>query len=279
MTFDESAAELNLRSWAFAAEYHQRASAGVLEALARRDQFVDPLVEKWFDGLSNDCLLHLFCGDAKESISLALRSAPAARLMGVDFNPVSVLAGRSLMRALGVSGEIDCAEVGRWLQSAASEHDQVLMTLGSLWWISDLPRMLESLAHLSKRGTGLTIWDFDDAVVFGRISGSTPSIVEWPDGVEDYYGDGRVALPGIMRRNLSAMPNPYPVRQYLRSVESTVEAIQRTGWFVHDVDRIRGVFGERYDQSWIPIEGGRFVPPASNPSETHSVIIRATLRL
>lgn len=133
----------------------------------------DAIVEAELGKLAGQRVLHLQCHIGDDTIALAQRGA--AEVVGVDFSPAAIAGARGLAAELGVTNvrfvEAEVYAAPDVLAAEAASFDRVFVTWGTIWWLPDVARWAQVVAHFLRPGGRLYFADahpaalvFDDAV-------------------------------------------------------------------------------------------------------------------
>lgn len=208
---------MNAVSWSYAnkkfnarkGDYAQRIRDGYILPGA----FVDILKPS-----HDDRILHLMCNDGREAAALSFRYGP--RLVGVDFSSEAIKFARSLNDQLRLSNNFVNAEILEYLSGATKvSHNKIMLTLGSLRWITNLDQFFLLCAARLSVGGYLILWDFHPLVqcidhdrhVINAFP-FEPRVFVRQDGVRDYTGrDDWYHLFDRIPDYSDRFVNPHPV--------------------------------------------------------------------
>ena len=163
---------LNRANWDERVPIHIRSKAydlGPLRAGHGRLHVIEEAELGPVDGLR---VLHLQCHFGRDTLTLAQRGAD---VVGLDFSEPAIAAARELARELGLDGRARFVAADVYDAPAAipdaHAFDLVYVTWGALWWLPDMRRWAQVVAHFLKPGGRLYLADghpsayvFDDAV-------------------------------------------------------------------------------------------------------------------
>lgn len=123
-------------------------------------------------------LLHLQCHFGLDSLSWARLGA---RVTGVDFSARAIAGARSLAAELGLPAGFVRCDVLELPACLAGDFDIVYTSRGVLWWLPDLARWAEVVAHFLRPGGRLYLTEAHPfALVFDDAPGVTDLRVRHP---------------------------------------------------------------------------------------------------
>ena len=209
-------------------------------------------IRKIMPGLKGKRVVHLFCNDGREVLSLERLGAHAT---GVDFSGPAIAWALRTRSTLGFDATFYCEEVLRWLSACPrSQFDIIYLSQGSLWWIADLERFLFDAARILKPNGALfwidfhpTINDFDKRM---RLLGRTKwhgQIRKQRTGIVDYVGDTS-RLIGIPRTStgIKGFNNRYPVYEFIWSTHDITQSAAAAGLEIARSIELPYLVGERW---------------------------------
>ncbi len=168
-------------------------------------------------------VLHLQCHFGRDSLTLAQRGAD---VVGLDFSEPAIAAARVLASDLGLEARARFVAADVYDAPAAipdaHAFDLVYVTWGALWWLPDVRRWAEVVAHFLKPGGRLYLAD------------GHPSAFVYDDEVPDprrHARPVRALLPSpgaaarrharLRRRHRAAARTPRPCSGCIRSARSS----------------------------------------------------------
>jgi hypothetical protein len=160
------------------------------------------------------------------------------------------------------------------MNSCSKSFDIVLLTLGSLWWIEDLPSAFAKIATNLVAGGKIIIFDFHP--FSHSLAGDLTIQKDYPfecrmtyhhSGILPYALDEEgFRMPRLTSASrLSTIVNPFPVTDYKWSLQSIVEAIAGVGGKVDHLLEFPYVWGERYFDALIEKRPMEFSVPDGLP--------------
>ncbi|MBR0657364.1 class I SAM-dependent methyltransferase [Plastoroseomonas arctica] len=164
---------LNLASWEERTALHVGPRGYDLSSHRAGHGRLDRIVEAELGSVAGLRILHLQCHIGHDSIALAQRGA--AEVLGVDFSPAAIAAARGLAAEVGATQarfiEADIGALPGLLPAEAGIFDLAFVTWGTIWWLPDIRRWAEVIAHFLRPGAALYFADahpaalvFDDGV-------------------------------------------------------------------------------------------------------------------
>jgi 2-polyprenyl-3-methyl-5-hydroxy-6-metoxy-1,4-benzoquinol methylase len=107
------------------------------------------LVREELGEVSGKSLLHLQCGVGLDTLSWARLGA---RVTGVDLSEDAIALAHSLTQETGLDARFVCTDIYELSQVLDDRFDIVFTWGGVLYWLSDLGRWAEIIAHFLKPG-------------------------------------------------------------------------------------------------------------------------------
>ena len=137
-------------------------------------------------------VIHLQCHIGKEVLSLAQRGA---EVVGIDFSPAAVIAGRSLAAELGLADRarfVECNVYDAPEAVGEAQFDLVLVTWGAIYWLPDVRTWARVVAKFLRPGGLFYIAEgHPSALVFDD---ATPGIKDRPGSFAPYFQTGPIAI-------------------------------------------------------------------------------------
>jgi SAM-dependent methyltransferase len=148
-------------------------------------------------------VLHLQCHIGFDSVSLARRGA---RVVGVDFSPVSLEKARALARRCGVDVEFLEAEATALPRELHNRFDLVYATIGVISWIDDIRAWMRSAEAALRPGGRLLLVEIHP--LYNTVARTDPLELDFPyahDGPRAYDEAGSYAGPGLQVASTEAI--------------------------------------------------------------------------
>jgi SAM-dependent methyltransferase len=224
---------LNARSWDYANHAFNQRKGDYVAAMGRGEEVVPPELFAELGPNGTDHILHLMCNDGREAAYISRISG--ARFDGVDFSAEAIDYARNLNTELGLSNRFTTDDVLYLLNQPAPDtsYTKVLMTLGSLRWVADIPSLLRGIHNRVAAGGLVVVWDFHPVVAC--LGADARWTRDYPlksytyhrsFGVVDYTGDPSAYR--MVARNTaadSAYDNPHRVYFSEHPLSSIITAI------------------------------------------------------
>ena len=158
---DKANIAANKRSWNETAEVHATTYVENLKSRIAAPDFTtfDDVEKKIFAelGLQGKDVAQLSCNNARELI--AVKKAGAGRCVGFDISDKFIAQGRELVRAAGVSVELECTNLYDISHDYDASFDVIYVTVGAVGWLPDLSAYFEIIARLLKPGGRLFMYE------------------------------------------------------------------------------------------------------------------------
>ncbi|WP_210237810.1 class I SAM-dependent methyltransferase [Aliirhizobium smilacinae] len=156
-----SVTSANKAAWEASAYLHKSGDgwARLIEAASQPgfsvlDDTVTELLRKYH--VEGRCAVQVGCNNARELISLA--SLGGVPMLGIDQSPSFLAQGRELADAAGL--ELNVLEANIYdLPKSVGRFDLVLITIGVLSWMPDLPEFFRAISGLMDDGAVLVIYE------------------------------------------------------------------------------------------------------------------------
>jgi SAM-dependent methyltransferase len=156
MASDQDWRSANRANWDERVAIHLRAEAYEVESLRAGRGRLNPIEEAELGPLDGLRVLHLQCHFGRDSLILASR---CAEVVGLDFSAPAIAAARRLAAELGLAGRARFVEADLYDAPAAIAEpggfDLVFVSWGALYWLPDIRRWAEIVAHFLKPGGAL----------------------------------------------------------------------------------------------------------------------------
>jgi SAM-dependent methyltransferase len=107
--------------------------------------------------VSGKSLLHLQCHFGLDTLSWARLGA---QVTGVDFSPKAIEAARSIADECVIPATFVLSDLYSLPENLTGTFDVVFTSYGAIYWLPDLPRWAEVIAHFLKPGGAFHIVDF-----------------------------------------------------------------------------------------------------------------------
>jgi SAM-dependent methyltransferase len=153
-----AATQLNSVSWETANRHfnqHKGDFATVLRSGSY--QYPEPVLEA-LDLQPQTSVLHLLCNDGREAAAWSM--ARSCLVRGIDVSLAALEFARQLNDELSLSNDFVADDAVSFLESDARCYDRIVLTLGSIRWIPDLPRLMHLSHERLNRSGSLVLWDF-----------------------------------------------------------------------------------------------------------------------
>jgi SAM-dependent methyltransferase len=158
-------------------------------------------------GVEGKDLLHLQCHFGIDTLSWARLGA---RVTGVDFSDEAIALARSIAAELGLDARFVHSMVENLPDNLDGDFDVVYTSRGAIWWLSDLARWAEVIAHFLRPGGIFYIAEFHPVLQTLDEDASEPR-VRWP-----YF--------------YRAEPFAFPVHGSYADPGATIDADVEYGW-------------------------------------------------
>lgn len=122
-------------------------------------------------------LLHLQCHFGLDTLSWARRGA---EVTGVDFSDRAIELARSLAAELGIPARFVHSDVYALPEVLRGEFDIVFTSYGVLWWLPDLRRWADVVAHFLKPGGLFSLVEFHPFAAVFESEGVTDLQPRYP---------------------------------------------------------------------------------------------------
>lgn len=141
---EESAVEVNRRTWNRWARWHSRSQYYDLERFVQGWRTLDDVELAGFPDVEGRTLLHLQCQLGTESLSWAERGAIVT---GIDFSEQAIRTARGLSERTGISARFLVADVLDLPHDLDGRFERVFSSHGVLLWLPDLERWAQGIAR------------------------------------------------------------------------------------------------------------------------------------
>ena len=265
-------AERNRHSWNAATRAHNSHKAGQAEFLRSGGSTLFPEEVRLLGDVEGKSLLHLLCNSGQDTLSLARLGA---RVTGVDISDEAIETARRLSRDSGLPGTFHRADVYDYLEGArasAERFDRVLLSYGTLCWLSDLKLLAREIRQVLSPGGRLVIVEFhpvgcalgeDWRVEYGALGGD---LLETPEGVGDYVADSGEGLnPGGGGEGVRGFSNPHPSFELTWGLGDAVTAVLESGLVLRSLEEYGYSNGWKILPDMRPSEDRRMLPPEDRP--------------
>jgi SAM-dependent methyltransferase len=159
-------------------------------------------------------LLHLQCHFGIDTLSWARLGA---RVTGIDFSSAAVELARSVAAEIGVPATFVRSTVEDLPAAIAGEFDVVYTSRGAIWWLADLGRWAEVIAHFLRPGGMFYMTEFHPVLMT----------------LDDEATEPRIRYPYLARGE----PAEFPVYGSYAVPGATIESTVEYGWY-HDLGEI-----------------------------------------
>lgn len=262
--------EPNRRAWERANLYFNSLK-GTIDADSLRSHAFPDQVTDLFRVREDTSVLHLLCNDGRESAVWALDRG--AVVHGVDISEAAISFAIDLHRSLGLeASRFECADYLHHLRNTTLRYDSIVLTLGSLRWIPDLPEFFAAARGALTEDGVVAVWDFHPHTLVhdnhGEITTAYPdgsSTRVRQHGVVDYAGDPS-SYYLINRR--TEVPSPISYEPQLEttifadhSVAAILNAAAAAGLVLERVEEFDFVWEERLYPDLVVQSGATFVRP------------------
>jgi SAM-dependent methyltransferase len=153
---DDEWRSANRANWDERVAVHLGAPAYEIESLRAGQGRLSPIEEAELGVVDGLRVLHLQCHFGRDSLILAGRGADVT---GLDFSSPAIAAGSRLAAELGLAERCRFVEADLYDAPAAiaepAAFDLVFVTWGALYWLPDIRRWAEIVAHFLKPGGAL----------------------------------------------------------------------------------------------------------------------------
>jgi len=209
--------ELNRTSWTYANRRFNERKGDFAQAIQNGhgppEPFLDILTPR-----PTDNILQLLCNDGREAAAISHQTG--AYIHGVDFSDDAISFATRLNQHLSLTNRFTVSEVYSYLSSGTPEkYDKILLTLGSLRWLPDLPAFFNLCSRWLLASGIITVWDFhplpqcldEDRRLINNYPLS-PTSYKRGEGVRDYVGE-QFDFHMFSRRpkQSNVFHNPHPV--------------------------------------------------------------------
>jgi len=144
---------LNRANWDERVPIHVGSEFYGLDRLRAGDSRLGAIEEAELGSVSGQRVLHLQCHFGMDTLKLARRGA---EVVGLDFSAPAIEAARSLAAELGLESHARFVEADLYDAPAAipepAAFDLVYVTWGAIWWLPDIRRWAQVVAHFLKPG-------------------------------------------------------------------------------------------------------------------------------
>ena len=127
--------------------------------------------------ISGKTLLHLQCHFGLDTLSLARLGASVT---GADFSPRGIEEARCLASDCGLDATFVCSDLYELPQRLEGEFDVVYTSRGVLYWLPDIERWAEVVAHFVKPGGTFYILEAHPAFMVFENEGEAEPVVRYP---------------------------------------------------------------------------------------------------
>lgn len=275
---------VNSLSWSYANQRFNRRKGDYANAIRRGRNLPQPVLNILQPGRA-DAILHLLCNDGREAATVTYHSG--AKVDGVDFSLDAIDFARRLNSALSQHNNFTNAEAHSYLvQRATSRYNKILLTLGSIRWLPDLPAFFKLCARRLPVGGHAVIWDFhplvhclDEHRELTRDYPVEPRFYRRHEGVRDYVGTGPEF--SLFKRNSDKQPvfrNPHPVQFSEYSCAHLIDAALSQGFALDKFEEYSFSWEERCFTWLLGMPDGTFSSPPGSPEIPLTFAVRLILR-
>lgn len=177
----------NRANWDERVAVHLGAPGYEIESLRAGRGRLGPIVDSELGPVDGLRVLHLQCHFGRDSLILASRGADVT---GLDFSPSAIAAAGRLAAELGLACrfvEADLYDAPAAIAEPAS-FDLVFVTWGALYWLPDICRWAEIVAHFLKPGGALYLAEGHPAALV--FDDEAPGHDGRPGWFVPYWSDG-----------------------------------------------------------------------------------------
>ena len=240
----ESLFDANRKLWDERVGIHLAPGGYDLTALRAGRGRLHALVETELAGLVGDLVgkrvIHLQCHIGDEVLSLAQRGA---EVVGVDFSPAAVVAGRSLAAELGLADRarfVECNVYDAPEAVGEARFDLVLVTWGAIYWLPDVRAWARVVAKFLRPGGLFYIAEgHPSALVFDDAA---PGLEDRPGWFAPYFQTGPIAIDELEDyANREAALKHVRSYSWMHPLGETVTALVEAGLtlrFLHEHDAV-----------------------------------------
>lgn len=217
MFIQQSALELNRTSWAFANRRFNEQKGDFAQAIKSGHGLPGPFLNILAPS-PTDTILQLLCNDGREAAAIAYHTG--AYIHGIDFSGDAINFAIRLNQHLSLANRFTVSEAYSYLSSGTpAKYNKILLTLGSLRWLPDLPTFFDLCSRWLSTSGVLTVWDFHP---FSQcLDGNRRLVNNYPlnptsykrdEGVRDYVGEQLdFHMFSRQAKQLEVFRNPHPV--------------------------------------------------------------------
>lgn len=149
MSTDDERMQRNRHAWDLRTATHQDTQFYDVPSFKAGRSSLRPLEREELGDVSGKSLLHLMCHFGMDTLSWARLGA---EVTGVDFSSDAIDTARSLATEVGIDARFVCSNVYDLPSVLEGSYDIVVMTYGVLYWLPDLARFAQVVAHFLKPG-------------------------------------------------------------------------------------------------------------------------------
>ncbi len=139
----------NQRYWDSLVPFHAASAFYDVEGFKAGRITLLPLEREEVGGVEGKTLLHLQCHFGLDTLSWARLGA---QVTGVDFSAPAIALAREIQEEVGLEATFLCDDIHRLPQVLQGQFDVVFTSYGVLFWLPDVPRWAEVVAHFVKPG-------------------------------------------------------------------------------------------------------------------------------
>jgi SAM-dependent methyltransferase len=188
--------QANRQRWNELVALHHRSRFYDVDGFKAGQSSLRPLEIEELGDVSGKSLLHLQCHFGLDTLSWARRGA---RVTGVDFADEAIALAQTLSRETGLDARFVCSSVEDLPGVLRDTFDIVFTSYGVLWWLADLRRWAEVIAHFLKPGGTFYLVEihpfadvFDDRPDVRELRPAYPYFASpepWRDEAQGSYAD------------------------------------------------------------------------------------------
>lgn len=142
-------AETNRERWDRRVAHNVSSASYDVEGFKEGKLSLSPVERRELTNVDGKSMLHLQCHFGLDSLSWARLGA---RVTGVDFSPLAIVAARSLAAEVGLEAKFICSNVYDLPAVLNAEFDIVFTSHGVLTWLPDLEKWSQVITHFLKSG-------------------------------------------------------------------------------------------------------------------------------
>ncbi len=167
---------LNQKNWDSRVNTHLKDKGNFYdhEGMAKGQLSLRPIEKSVLKDIHGKKILHLMCHIAHDSISLARLGA---NVTGIDISEKSLDVARALAKELNVKIDFKNGDVHEFDSDLRNSFDFVLLSYGTLCWISDIKQVFINISKYLRNGGKfllvdshhlINILDYNDSFTRGR---------------------------------------------------------------------------------------------------------------